>query len=270
MKKHKIKKRRIAKIRIKENQDVYDLTTEKNHNFFANKILVHNCVEIILRPNSFCNLTEVICRENDTKEILIEKVKKATILGCLQSTLTDFKFINYEFKKNCEEERLLGVSLTGTRDCKLLNTVNENSKNLLKELKEISIQIAKEWSENLLINMPAAVTCLKPSGCTSLETKIKTKNGIKSMKEIFDENEVDVFNETEQWFKPKQKIIVFDENNNEKQVTNLFINGMSEVYEIEDENGKIYKFTGDHKLKTINGWKRVDNLKENEEIITFS
>lgn len=125
------------------------------------------CMEIILRPNEFCNLSEVVCREHDTKKTLKKKVRFAVILGIVQSTLTDFKFVNYEFKKNCEEERLLGVSLTGLRDCKLLNKVSKDTKELLRELKDIAINSAKDWSEILGINMPAAITCVKPSGTVS-------------------------------------------------------------------------------------------------------
>lgn len=129
--------------------------------------LLNPCAEIILRPNEFCNLSEVVLRKNDTKEQILDKVKVATILGCIQSTLTDFKFINYEFKKNCEEERLLGVSLTGLRDCSLLNKVNLETEEFLGKMQEYSLKIAEEWSKVLEINMPAAITCLKPSGTVS-------------------------------------------------------------------------------------------------------
>ena len=129
--------------------------------------LLNPCAEIILRPSEFCNLSEVVCRENDTMNDLLSKVRNAVILGCIQSTLTDFKFINYEFKKNCEEERLLGVSLTGLRDCKQLNEVKESTKETLTLLKQTAVDTAKEWSEILGINMPAAITCVKPSGTVS-------------------------------------------------------------------------------------------------------
>lgn len=129
--------------------------------------LLNPCAEIVLRPNEFCNLSEVVCREYDTKEDLLQKVKNAVILGCIQSTLTDFKFINYEFKKNCEEERLLGVSLTGLRDCKLLNKASKDTEDLLHSMKETAIEQAKKWSKILGINMPAAITCVKPSGTVS-------------------------------------------------------------------------------------------------------
>lgn len=129
--------------------------------------LLNPCCEIILRPNEFCNLSEVVVRPYDTRETLLKKVRNATILGCLQSTLTNFKFVGYEFRKNCEEERLLGVSLTGLRDCKLLNKTTSEAVNLLSEMKQAAIDCAKEWAEVLDIPVPAAITCVKPSGTVS-------------------------------------------------------------------------------------------------------
>lgn len=133
------------------------------------------CGEIVIRPKSFCNLTEVVVRHEDSLDDLKQKVKHATILGCLQSTLTDFKFISEEFKKNCEEERLLGVSLTGLMDHSVLQghwheDVGYFSHLIipwLKEMKQVAIATAEEWSKALGINMPAAITCVKPSGTVS-------------------------------------------------------------------------------------------------------
>ena len=129
--------------------------------------LCNPCSEIILRPDSFCNLTEVVIRPWDTEEDLLRKIKYATILGCLQATLTDFKFISKSFKKNCEDERLLGVSLTGLRDHAILNHVNEEAKVLLTKLRLTAIETAEEWSKILNIEMPAAITAVKPSGTVS-------------------------------------------------------------------------------------------------------
>jgi ribonucleoside-triphosphate reductase (thioredoxin) len=125
------------------------------------------CLEIILRPNSFCNLTEVVIRPDDTKEELCKKVRYATILGCVQATMTKFNFLGREWKKNCEEERLLGVSLTGLRDHPILNTVGKDAKLILSEMKQTAIDTAEEWSQILKINMPTAITCVKPSGTVS-------------------------------------------------------------------------------------------------------
>lgn len=129
--------------------------------------LLNPCGEIILRPNEFCNLSEVIVRPYDTRETLLDKVRNAVIIGCIQATLTDFKFVGYEFRKNCEEERLLGVSLTGLRDCKLLNSVTREAEDLLEEMREHAKDVAKRWSMILEIPMPAAITCVKPSGTVS-------------------------------------------------------------------------------------------------------
>ena len=138
------------------------------------------CSEIILRPYQFCNLSEVVVRENDTMETLKEKVRIATILGTLQSTLTDFKYLRKVWKDNTEEERLLGVSLTGIMDNKEFNTdafwVYEDGMNLwdeygtgdkLKELKEIAIETNKQFAQSLGIPQSTAITCVKPSGTVS-------------------------------------------------------------------------------------------------------
>ena len=147
-------------------EKVYDFNEKATNWGVVEGCVVHNS-EIILRPDSFCNLTEVVVRPWDTEKTLLKKVKNATILGCLQSTLTNFKFINKSFKKNCEDERLLGVSLTGLRDHHILNHVNDEAKALLSKMKITAVSTAKKWSKRLGINMPAAVTCIKPSGTTS-------------------------------------------------------------------------------------------------------
>ncbi len=125
------------------------------------------CSEIILRDREFCNLTEIVIRENDTIETLKEKVKVATILGTWQSTLTNFRYLNRKWTENCEEERLLGVSMTGIMDNKLTNGKSTGLPKLLQSLKEIAVDINKEWAKKLNINVSAAITCVKPSGTVS-------------------------------------------------------------------------------------------------------
>lgn len=120
------------------------------------------CGEIILRSKEFCNLSEVVCREDDTLETLLKKIKLATIIGTFQSTLTDFPYLSKEWKKNCEEERLLGVSLTGQWDCPAVR----NPKTL-KKLKEHSIEINKIYAKKFGVNESASITCVKPSGTVS-------------------------------------------------------------------------------------------------------
>ena len=125
------------------------------------------CSEIILRSREFCNLSEVVVRPEDTEHTLLNKVRLATILGTFQSTLTNFKYVSKDWKKNCIEERLLGVSLTGIMDNKWTAGKLPGLDVLLKNLKQISVDTNKEWSEKLKINQSAAITCVKPSGTVS-------------------------------------------------------------------------------------------------------
>ena len=125
------------------------------------------CSEIILRNREFCNLSEVVVRASDTRESLLEKVRLATILGTFQSTLVNFKYVSKAWKNNCEEERLLGVSLTGIMDCKLTNGKDKDIAILLKDLKSVAIQTNREFAGKLGVNQSVAVTCVKPSGTVS-------------------------------------------------------------------------------------------------------
>ena len=125
------------------------------------------CSEIILRSREFCNLSEVVIRRDDTRESLKTKVKYATILGTFQSTLTDFKYLSREWKRNCEEERLLGVSLTGIMDNPLTNGSKGKLDELLEELRDIAYETNCEWADKLGVPRSAAITCVKPSGTVS-------------------------------------------------------------------------------------------------------
>ena len=125
------------------------------------------CSEIILRDKEFCNLSEVIIRETDTMETLKEKVYWATILGTWQSTLTNFKYLSSSWKKNCEEERLLGVSMTGIMDNDLTNGKTPGLAGRLEELRAIAVETNKKFAKDMGIPQSAAVTCVKPSGTVS-------------------------------------------------------------------------------------------------------
>lgn len=148
---------------------------DTDHEFGTNP-----CSEIVLRSKQFCNLTEVIIRPEDSWDDIKRKIRYATILGTIQSTLTDFRYISSGWKKNTEEERLLGVSLTGIMDNKLCYDLHPvvHSTSLfeyseyplykkLKELREYAVTINKETSALLGINPSAAITCVKPSGTVS-------------------------------------------------------------------------------------------------------
>jgi ribonucleoside-triphosphate reductase len=122
------------------------------------------CSEIILRPYQFCNLTEVVVRPTDTEKTLANKVRLASILGTIQSTFTDMPYLRPIWRKNTEEERLLGVSLTGIMD----NEITSNpSKKLLNKLRDTAVQTNRDYAEQLGISASAAITCVKPSGTVS-------------------------------------------------------------------------------------------------------
>ena len=131
---------------------------------------VNPCAEIILRPNQFCNLTEVVVRKEDTLESLKEKVRLATILGTIQSTYTHFPYLRKVWKDNTEEERLLGVSLTGIMDNKMMSGQEEFVYTLteaLTDLKNVAVEANAEWADKLGIARSVAVTTVKPSGTVS-------------------------------------------------------------------------------------------------------
>ena len=125
------------------------------------------CGEINLRSKGFCNLSECIIRPHDTKATIKKKIRLAVIIGCLQSLLTKFRYLRKEWTRNAEEERLLGVSLTGIMDNKLMSTNGPELVKLLDELREYAIAVATEWADKLGIEVPAAITCVKPSGTVS-------------------------------------------------------------------------------------------------------
>lgn len=154
---------------------------DPDHDFGTNP-----CSEIILRDRQFCNLSEVVVRSTDTIEDLERKVRLATILGTFQSTFTDFRYLSKQWQRNCEEERLLGVSLTGIMDHPVLSgrssliqgaegewrglPVNETAVDLpevLERLRQVAIDTNAEWAEKLGINPATAITCVKPSGTVS-------------------------------------------------------------------------------------------------------
>jgi len=136
------------------------------------------CSEIVLREKQFCNLSTIIIRPEDTLTSLLEKVGTASILGTLQSTLVDFKYLRKAWKKNTEEEALLGVSMTGIMDHPVLNGSkgHEELAEWLKCLKEHAIDVNKKWAKKLKVNPSVAVTCVKPEGTVSQLTD--TASGI--------------------------------------------------------------------------------------------
>ena len=135
---------------------------DPDHEFGTNP-----CSEIILRPYQFCNLTEVVVRATDTMEDLERKIRLATILGTIQSTYTKFPYLRKVWSTNTEEERLLGVSLTGIMDNPLMTLRNKELESTLEHLRGIAVSTNAEWADRLGIPVAAAITCIKPSGTVS-------------------------------------------------------------------------------------------------------
>ena len=125
------------------------------------------CSEIILRPYQFCNLTEVVVRAEDTVESLANKIRIATILGTFQSTMTHFPYLRKVWQKNTEEERLLGVSLTGILDNKWMGEVSDSTAKALEQLRKVAVDTNADLATQLGIPQSAAITCVKPSGTVS-------------------------------------------------------------------------------------------------------
>ena len=135
---------------------------DPNHEFGTNP-----CSEIILRPYQFCNLTEVVVRSTDSINDLERKVRLATILGTIQSSYTKFPYLRKVWQRNTEEERLLGVSLTGIMDNPLLTSKNKGLDKTLEHLREVAVSTNIEYADRLGIPQSTSITCVKPSGTVS-------------------------------------------------------------------------------------------------------
>lgn len=158
--------RHSATKKIEENE-----RRDENYEFGTNP-----CGEILLRNRGLCNLSEVILRYDDTEEDIMKKIEIATIFGTWQSTLTNFSYVSKKWKDNSEDERLLGVSLTGIMDCPLMNGKAKGLPERLQRLKEHAIKVNQQWAKKLKINESSAVTTIKPSGTVSQLTD--TSSGI--------------------------------------------------------------------------------------------
>ena len=235
--------------------------------FFTNDkdVGTNPCAEISLKANGFCNLTEVNVTVVESQEQLNKLVKAASFIGTLQAGYTDFHYLRDIWKRNAEKEALLGVSMTGIASGAVLPYD-------LKEASAVVVQENIRVAELIGINPAARTTSVKPSGCLLPNTPIKTNVGIKTIDEIFNINGYDL-NEfkckRDIWLEPVEKVKIFNENNEQELISKLYVNGEEDIYEIEFEDGLIIGVTGNHKFKTSNGWKRADELNDNDEIISY-
>jgi hypothetical protein len=238
---------------------------DSNYRFGANP-----CLEILLRSAQFCNLSSVQISPNDTVDTLRNKVKIATILGTLQSSLTNFRYLRKVWKRNSEEERLLGVSFSGICDNKMMSDpYSRNLKELLSELREHAREVNKDWAAKIGINESAAITCVKPEGCRPIDAITVTDKGILTVEEFLELSDHEIGDD---WSDMKSFVSVC-QNNNTAPVGKTYANGFSEVLEITMNYGQTVRSTPNHKwfvekehistnqIRVMNQWVEAKDIK---------
>ena len=220
-----------------------------------------------------CNLNEINGGMVKTEKDFYYACEQAAVTGTLQAGYTDFLHLEEVLEDTIavtRRESLLGVSVTGWTNSPFLFNAE-----ILQKGAAIVKETNKKIANILGINPAARTTCCKPSGnsCTPFYTGIKTERGIMTLGEIFNyclSEEIEHNSLLPKTYAiPKNPLKVYDENNELKDVSSLYVNGFADLYEIEFEDGNVYKFTGNHKLKTSSGWKKVEDITEDDEIISF-
>lgn len=244
-------------------KETFCVTEPKNHTATFNGIVTGQCGEVALNYHQFCNLTTINGVEIYTQDQLEEYSRVAAFIGTLQASYTDFYYLRPEWAEVTEKEALLGVSITGWASGVHNFDIEKAAKVVLEENERVA--------KLLGINKAARTTLVKPDGCLTLDSTVRTTDGVKTMAEIVsmftDEDFFELPSGT--WLVSDANIKIFNENNEEEMVSKVFINGMSEVFEIEMEDGSIVKMTPEHRLKTKNGWKKAKDLTVDDELIAF-
>lgn len=188
------------------------------------------------------------------------------------------------YRKEVERTNRIGVGITGLHEYAWTrfgygwkDLVNEKKSikfwRMLARFSRACVDEARSYSEKLGVAMPHTVTTMKPAGCATPDSTVKTTEGVLSLEQVFARSgyTLDALKGMDDgtWLEPKVQTLVLDENNDEKEVTKLYVNGIKPVYEIEFEDGHTVKLTGNHKLKTTAGWKRVDELTEEDEVLSY-
>lgn len=221
------------------------------------------CAEISLRPFQFCNLVTINSNDIRNQDELLELAKAAAFIATLQAGYTNFHYLRDIWKKTTEKEALIGVSMTGIASG---NVLKLNMREAASVVKEENARVA----ELIGINKAARTTTVKPEGCLVPETEVMTTNGSVTLQSLFDMIGVDPSQIEEKTFIPFDKdVTVLDENNEEQKITSLYVNGVSEVLDIEMEDGLVVSVTPNHKFLTGRGWVRADELTETDEIVSY-
>lgn len=243
------------------------------------KVITNPCGEVSLSAlGGYCTIADVVpyhAQNDDDAESAFRVAARALIRVNQMEAL---------YGAEVKRTNRIGVGMTGLHEYAWArfgygwkDLVNEErSKDFWKMLSRFSnacVDEALSFSAELGVNAPHTVTTIKPAGCASLDTQIKTSLGILSMKELFAANgisEDQILNTPDgTWIEPPFVIQVLDQDNVSRDITKLYVNGVKPVFEIEFEDGTITKLTGNHKLLTLSGWKRVDELVESDEIVSY-
>jgi len=191
------------------------------------------------------------------------RARAASLIGTLQAGYTNFHYLRDVWKRVTEKEALIGVSMTGIASGAVLGLNMKEAANIVKEE---NARVAGLID----INPAARTTTVKPEGCLTLDTKIKTTTGNKTMAEIFAElTTLNVFEvPAGTWVIPETDMFICNENNEVERISKLYVNGISDVFEITTEDGTVVKLTGEHRLKTVDsGWKCAKDLREGDDIV---
>jgi ribonucleoside-diphosphate reductase alpha chain len=221
------------------------------------------CAEISLRPFQFCNLCEINVSDLVDQDDFNARAKAAAFIGTLQASYTDFHYLRDVWKRTTEKEALIGIGKTGIASTAVLKLNMKEAANVVKAENE-------RVAELIGINKAARTTTVKPSGCVTPETEIMTTSGPVSLQSLFDSAGIDPATVEEKTFIPfDSEVTVLDENNQEQKITSLYVNGVSEVLDIEMEDGLVVSVTPNHKFLTSRGWVRADELTEEDEIVSY-
>ncbi len=193
------------------------------------------CGEILLRSKEFCNLSEVVARKEDTEQSLLRKVRLATIIGTFQSTLTNFPYLSREWKENCEEERLLGVSLTGQWD-----SPAARNPETLRKMRQVAITTNQNYASRFGINESVCITCVKPSGCRPWYALTATDRGLLTLEELFAHHRED--KEWDAYPGPEQVL----QNPHPAKILKTYQNGTSRLLRIKMSYGLTVESTPNH------------------------
>lgn len=248
---------------------VYDFSEPQGHWGVVEGVIAHNCGETILRDSSSaCNLSEVIIRPDDDFETIKDKIRIATIIGTMQATLTNFRFLRKIWKNNIEEERLLGVSLTGIMDHVIFSKQGtkedymkwtgdrfNNLDDLLSYFHDYTHEVNKEYAKKLGIPATGHCTVVKPSGCRTKESLVTTDDGILML---------DEFEYTDKW----KDIDTSVKSSDYGKLLKTYNNGESVIHEIKMNFGMSLKSTPNHKwMIQGKGWKRTDEIVVGDVIV---